>query len=209
MKGNRALTIATTIRYRYYSCVRGAVPLGGDDAALHRRVYKTVQQRGCLLRRPDYKDKAFDVSLRLVGRELWMPQVSVGAKDIGGTALFDGGRTLLASKARDRLISTLVWGGLSPHQRTVKNPSAPTALDTATVITATRKPVPSTATNMFHGPASLFFRWRRVPNAMAAVAPVSLEYEGNNYSEDFVGKIEQKSKFKCRRHLPRHRLVLR
>lgn len=46
---------------------------------------------------------------------------------------------------------------------------------------------------MFHGPASLFggveyqTPWQPLR--------LKLEYEGNNYSEDFAGKIEQKSKF--------------
>ena len=49
-----------------------------------------------------YKDKAFDVKLRLWEESYWMPQVSVGAKDIGGTGLFDaeksnGPQALLAT----------------------------------------------------------------------------------------------------------------
>lgn len=51
-EGKSALTIAITIStvttLRPCSCSPA-----GDHAALHRRAYKTVQQRGCLLRRPD------------------------------------------------------------------------------------------------------------------------------------------------------------
>ncbi|MEN1656293.1 YjbH domain-containing protein, partial [Pseudomonas aeruginosa] len=46
---------------------------------------------------------------------------------------------------------------------------------------------------MFHGPASLFggveyqTPWQPLR--------LKLEYEGNNYQQDFAGKLEQKSKF--------------
>ncbi len=46
-----------------------------------------------------YKDKAFDVKLRLWEESYWMPQVAVGARDIGGTGLFDA-EYIVASKAR-------------------------------------------------------------------------------------------------------------
>ncbi len=50
-----------------------------------------------------YKDKAFDVKLRLWEESYWMPQVAVGARDIGGTGLFDA-EYIVASKARGHLI---------------------------------------------------------------------------------------------------------
>lgn len=50
-----------------------------------------------------YKDKAFDLKLRLWEESYWLPQVAVGARDIGGTGLFDA-EYLVASKARGRSI---------------------------------------------------------------------------------------------------------
>ncbi len=57
-----------------------------------------------------YKDKAFDLKLRLWQEGFWLPQVSLGARDLGGTGLFDS-EYLAASKAWARLISPLAWGG--------------------------------------------------------------------------------------------------
>ena len=67
-----------------------------------------------------YKDKAFDVKLRLWEESYWMPQVSVGAKDIGGTGLFDA-EYIVASKAGDRLIFlSVLAGAISAPAATLK-----------------------------------------------------------------------------------------
>ena len=44
-----------------------------------------------------YKDKAFDLKARLWQESYWLPQVSVGMRDIAGTGLFDS-EYLAASK---------------------------------------------------------------------------------------------------------------
>ena len=63
-----------------------------------------------------YKDKAFDLKLRLWEEGYWLPQVAVGARDIGGTGLFDA-EYLVASKAWGPFDFTLGmgWGYLGTN----------------------------------------------------------------------------------------------
>ncbi len=69
-----------------------------------------------------YKDKAFDLKLRLWEESYWLPQVAIGARDIGGTGLFDA-EYLVASKAWGPFDFTLGlgWGYLGTSGN-VKNP---------------------------------------------------------------------------------------
>lgn len=140
-----------------------------------------------------YKDKAFDVKLRLWEESYWMPQVSVGAKDIGGTGLFDA-EYIVASKAWGPFDFSLGlgWGYLGTSGN-VKNPFCSYSDKYCYRDNSYQKAGSINGDQMFHGPASLFggveyqTPWQPLR--------LKLEYEGNNYSEDFAGKIEQKSKF--------------
>ena len=76
--------LETTVRYtdvrtRLYSRVEG---FSGDQS---------------------YKDKAFDLKLRLWQEGYWLPEVAVGTRDLGGTGLFDS----------EYLVATKAWGPLS------------------------------------------------------------------------------------------------
>ena len=108
-EGKSALTIAITIStvttLRPCSCSRLETTLRYTD--VRTKQYSSVD---AFSGDQTYKDKAFDVKLRLWEESYWMPQVSVGAKDIGGTGLFDA-EYIVASKAGDRLISHSVWDG--------------------------------------------------------------------------------------------------
>ncbi|MGS6553615.1 YjbH domain-containing protein, partial [Escherichia coli] len=140
-----------------------------------------------------YKDKAFDLKLRLWEESYWLPQVAVGARDIGGTGLFDA-EYLVASKAWGPFDFTLGlgWGYLGTSGN-VKNPLC-SASDKYCYRDNSYKQAGSIdGSQMFHGPASLFggveyqTPWQPLR--------LKLEYEGNNYQQDFAGKLEQKSKF--------------
>jgi hypothetical protein len=139
-----------------------------------------------------YKDKAFDVKLRLWEESYWMPQVSVVRKDIGGTGLFDA-EYIVASKAWGPFDFSLGlgWGYLGTSGN-VKTRFAPTAINTATAITAIRKRAPSTRPDV---PRPGLAVWRRgVSDALAAIAPEA----GIRRERLLAGlrrEIEQKSKF--------------
>ncbi|MGQ7095329.1 YjbH domain-containing protein, partial [Escherichia coli] len=103
-----------------------------------------------------YKDKAFDLKLRLWEESYWLPQVAVGARDIGGTGLFDA-EYLVASKAWGPFDFTLGlgWGYLGTSGN-VKNPLC-SASDKYCYRDNSYKQAGSIdGSQMFHGPASLF-----------------------------------------------------
>ena len=140
-----------------------------------------------------YKDKAFDLKLRLWEESYWMPQVAVGARDIGGTGLFDAG-ILWQIKPGDRLIShSVLAGDISGPAATSAIRFAHTAINSVYRDNSYKQAGSIDGSQMFHGPASLFggveYQTPRQPLRL------KLEYEGNNYQQDFAGKLDQKSKF--------------
>lgn len=140
-----------------------------------------------------YKDKAFDLKLRLWEEGYWLPQVAVGARDIGGTGLFDA-EYLVASKAWGPFDFTLGmgWGYLGTNAN-VRNPFCSYSDKFCYRDGSYQRAGSVDSSDMFHGPAALFggieyqTPWQPLR--------LKVEYEGNNYSEEFAGKIEQKRKF--------------
>ncbi|ADO50370.1 YjbH domain-containing protein [[Enterobacter] lignolyticus] len=140
-----------------------------------------------------YKDKAFDLKLRLWEEGYWLPEVAIGARDIGGTGLFDG-EYIVASKAWGPFDFTLGmgWGYLGTSGN-VKNPFCSYDSKFCYRDNRYRQAGSFDSSQMFHGPAALFggieyqTPWQPLR--------LKLEYEGNDYSHDFAGKIDQKSKF--------------
>lgn len=61
----------------------------------------------------DYKDKAFDLKLRLLEESYYWPELSIGLRDIGGTGLFSG-EYIVANKQYGEFDFTLgmAWGYL-------------------------------------------------------------------------------------------------
>lgn len=84
--------------------------MAGNNAALHRRAHPQYSSVEAFSGDQTYKDKAFDLKLRLWEESYWLPQVAVGARDIGGTGLFDA-EYLVASKAWGRSILRSAWAG--------------------------------------------------------------------------------------------------
>ena len=97
-EGEISLNYRDNDQYRYYSASVQLFPW--LETTLRYTDVRTKQYSSVDAFSGDqtYKDKAFDVKLRLWEESYWMPQVSVGAKDIGGTGLFDA-EYIVASKA--------------------------------------------------------------------------------------------------------------
>lgn len=140
-----------------------------------------------------YKDKAFDLKLRLWEEGFWLPEVSVGSRDLGGTGLFDS-EYLVATKAWGPFDFTLGLGwGYIGNSGTIKNPfcSASEKYCYRTEGNGTAGSV--SRSDMFKGPTALFggieyqTPWQPLR--------LKMEYEGNDYQDDFAGRLEQKSKF--------------
>ncbi len=179
-------------QYRYYS---GSVQLFPwlettlRYTDVRTRKYSTVE---AFSGNQSYKDKAFDLKLRLWQEGYWLPEVSVGARDIGGTGLFDG-EYLVANKAWGPFDFSLGigWGYLGTSGN-IKNPLC--SYDEKYCTRDTRyKAAGSTDTSqMFRGPTALFggVEYQTPWNPLR----LKLEYEGNNYQQDFAGKLPQRSK---------------
>ncbi|WP_409159180.1 YjbH domain-containing protein [Pectobacterium sp. B2J-2] len=144
-----------------------------------------------------YKDKAFDLKARLWQESYWMPDVSVGLRDIAGTGLFDS-EYLVASKRMGPFDFTLGmgWGNMA-ESGNIKNPacSLKASFCNRTENTETGE---FEIGNFFHGPAALF-------GGVEYQTPwdplrLKLEYDGNDYSREAADRgrrerIKQDSPF--------------
>ncbi|MFE8102978.1 YjbH domain-containing protein [Brenneria goodwinii] len=144
-----------------------------------------------------YKDKGFDLKARLWQESYWMPDVSLGLRDIAGTGLFDS-EYLVASKRIGPFDFTLGmgWGNMA-ESGNIKNPacSLKDSFCTRTANTDTGK---FEVKNFFHGPAALF-------GGVEYQTPwdplrLKLEYDANDYSNEAADrgrseKIKQDSPF--------------
>lgn len=138
-----------------------------------------------------YKDKAFDLKLRLWEEGYWLPEVAIGTRDLGGTGLFDS-EYLVATKAWGPFDFTLGMGwGYLGNSGTIKNPFCE-ASDKYCVRSGGGQSGQISGSDMFHGPTALFggieyqTPWQPLR--------LKMEYEGNDYQGDFAGKLKQDSK---------------
>ncbi|UQY43840.1 YjbH domain-containing protein [Mixta hanseatica] len=165
--------LETTVRYtdvrtRLYSRVEG---FSGDQS---------------------YKDKAFDLKLRLWQEGYWLPEVAVGTRDLGGTGLFDS-EYLVATKAWGPLDFTLGigWGYLG-NSGNINNPFCSYDDKFCHRRSGFGSAGSVNGDELFKGPASIFggieyqTPWQPLR--------LKLEYEGNDYQGDYAGKLEQRSK---------------
>ncbi|MBQ4771637.1 YjbH domain-containing protein [Pectobacterium versatile] len=142
-----------------------------------------------------YKDKAFDVKARLWQESYWMPDVSLGLRDIAGTGLFDS-EYLVASKRMGPFDFTLGlgWGNMA-ESGNIKNPacSLKASFCNRTENTDTGQTGQFEVGNFFHGPAALF-------GGVEYQTPwdplrLKLEYDGNDYSREAADR-ERSEKIK-------------
>lgn len=139
-----------------------------------------------------YKDKAFDLKLRLWEEGFWLPEVSVGKRDIGGTGLFDS-EYVVGTKAWGPFDFTLGvgWGYLG-NSGNVTNPFCKVSDKYCYRSEGHRTAGSISLGDSFKGPMAVFggieyqTPWQPLR--------LKMEYEGNNYQGDFAGKLEQKSK---------------
>ena len=191
--GEISLNYRDNDQYRYYSGSMQLFPwlettLRYTD--VRTRKYSSVE---AFSGEQTYKDKAFDLKVRLWEEGYWLPQVAVGARDIGGTGLFDG-EYVVANKAWGPFDFSLGlgWGYLGTSGN-IKNPLCTYKQKFCYRDNSYNQAGSVDASQMFHGPTALF-------GGVEYQTPLQplrlkLEYEGNNYQQDFAGKLPQKSKF--------------
>ncbi|AIA70401.1 MULTISPECIES: YjbH domain-containing protein [Pectobacterium] len=139
-----------------------------------------------------YKDKAFDLKARLWQESYWMPDVSLGLRDIAGTGLFDS-EYLVASKRMGPFDFTLGmgWGNMA-ESGNIKNPACSLKASFCNR-TQNTEIGQFEVKNFLHGPAALFggIEYQTPWDPLR----LKLEYDGNDYSREFAGAIKQDSPF--------------
>ena len=138
-----------------------------------------------------YKDKSIDLKFRLLEESYWLPEVSLGFNDFGGTGIFDS-EFLAASKAWGPLDFSLGlgWGYLGTSGN-VKNPFCEADSNYCYRSNANNPAGSFDTGDFFHGPSAVFggveyqTPWQPLR--------LKVEYEGNNYKNDFAGDLKQKT----------------
>ena len=137
----------------------------------------------------NYTDKGIDLKVRLLEESRWLPEVSGGIRDIGGTGLFDGeflaATKRLATNHLGQFDFTLGigWGYLG-QRGNISNPLCTASAGFCNRTSATSGNGGTVDFNRwFHGPASLFGGIEYQTPYRPLV--LKLEYDGNDYSADF------------------------
>jgi hypothetical protein len=155
-EGEMSLNYRDNDQYRYYSASVQLFPW--LETTLRYTDVRTKQYSSVESFSGDqtYKDKAFDLKLRLWEESYWMPQVAVGARDIGGTGLFDA-EYIVANKAWGPFDFSLGlgWGYLGTSGN-VSNPFCSYSDKFCHRDNSYKQAGSIDGSQMFHGPASLF-----------------------------------------------------
>jgi len=138
-----------------------------------------------------YKDKGIDLKFRLLEESYWLPEVSLGIDDFGGTGIFDS-EFFAASKAWGPFDFSLGlgWGYLGTSGN-VKNPFCEADSKYCYRSNANNPAGSFNTSDFFHGPSAVFggveyqTPWQPLR--------LKVEYEGNNYEHDFAGDLKQKT----------------
>ncbi len=158
--------------------------------------YTDISNRQYNIYTPDqsYKDKAVDVKVRLWRESRWLPALSVGARDVGGTGLFAGEYVVASKRFGDFDVSMGLGWGYTGARGNIHNPFG--WIDDR----FNHRPNDSSGTgefnakHFFRGPASLFGGIEY--QTPWAPLRLKLEYDGNNYQhEPKDNKLEQDSPF--------------
>lgn len=140
------------------------------------------------------KDKGIDLKARLWQESRWVPQISAGVRDFTGTGLFDS-EYLAASKRIGPFDFTLgmAWGNMA-ESGNISNPFCELKDSWCQRSEDYSGHGGKFEVNkMLHGPAALFggveyqTPWQPLR--------LKLEYDGNDYSNEYAGDIAQSSPF--------------
>lgn len=131
----------------------------------------------------NYKDKAFDLKLRLFEENAWWPEVAVGGRDLAGTGLFSGEFVVASKRHGDFDFSLGIGWGYLGNADNIDNPLGWLDERFDTRPENTSEDVGELKTNSwFRGPAALFggVQWQ----TPWAPLQLMLEYDGNDYGNE-------------------------
>lgn len=134
-----------------------------------------------------YKDKGFDVKVRLLEESSAFPQVAVGARDVGGTGLFAGEYLVLSRRYYDLDFSLgLGWGYLGSRGQ-LRNPLGSLFSSFKTRTNVVGRGGNLSTTQYFHGERMSVIGGVTYQTPISGLA-LKLELDGNNYENDPAGK---------------------
>ena len=133
-----------------------------------------------------YKDKAFDIKVRLVEESAWLPQLAIGIRDIGGTGLFGGEYIVLNRRHYDLDFSLGLAWGYGGQRGDFRNPLTfiSNHFNTRAVSVGQGGTVPLKA--FFTGEQVSLFGGIQYQTPWPNLQ-LKLEYEGNDYHADPSG----------------------
>lgn len=132
-----------------------------------------------------YKDRGFDVKLRLLTEGRIRPALAIGARDFLGTGLFSS-EYVVASKSFGPLDATLgmAWGNMATRDH-IRNP-----LTYVFPSFATRSGFTGNGGQLnnsyFHGPRASFFGGVQYATPIRGLT-LKAEYDANSYQREFLG----------------------
>lgn len=131
-----------------------------------------------------YTDKGIDFKIRLIEESYWLPETSFGVRDFGGTGLFDG-EYIAATKRFGNLDVTLGYGwGYLGQRGNIANPLCNISDHFCERYSGYKGSGGSVdMQRWFTGPTA-FFGGIEYQTPYEPVR-IKIEYEGNDYSEDF------------------------
>lgn len=140
------------------------------------------------------KDKGLDTKIRLWEESYWLPQFAVGIRDFTGTGLFDS-EYFVASKQWGPFDFTLGLGfGNMAESGNISNPFCEVSSSFCSRSEDfSGRGGKFQVNKFFHGPAALFGGVEY--QTPWAPLRLKLEYDGNDYSNEFAGTIAQDSPF--------------
>ncbi|MEG1681139.1 MAG: YjbH domain-containing protein, partial [Stenotrophomonas sp.] len=130
----------------------------------------------------NYKDKSIDLKVRLLQEDRWQPEVSIGARDIGGTGLFSS-EYLVANKRFGSFDASLgLATGYIGNRGDFSNPLKLIDDRFQTRPNHSNEAGELNTSGMFRGPVGVFA-------GIAYQTPweplqIKLEYEGNDYRHE-------------------------
>jgi hypothetical protein len=185
-EGTVSLTYSDMDEYRRYSVslqVLSWLEAVGFYTRIPNRLYSDV---------PSFSgdqmltDKGFNVKARVWQESYWLPEVSVGFRDLAGTGLFDS-EYIVANKRAGAFDFSLGLGfGRMGTRDSIKNPFCEISDSFCERVEGTSGRGGEFSTDKwFKGPASLFggVEWQTPIEPLR----VKVEYNGNDYSEDQAG----------------------
>ena len=132
-----------------------------------------------------YKDKSFDAKIRLIKEQGIIPEISVGARDLGGTGIFSSEYLVFSKKVQNfDLTAGVGWGVLAGGKK-INNPFAyiSNKFDERTGAAADSQGGDFNTGSFFSGAASIFAGAEIfLPNLNGS--RIKIEYDGTDYKDE-------------------------